>query len=93
VGAQRHAESAMNNHAMPRRPAKKGVVIKLFGVILIFLGVLDSMLSWRGGFAVSESFMLLFAAGILLYAFGAIRGGNRSRYGKPGDAGLTRRKP
>ncbi|MFQ6024627.1 MAG: hypothetical protein ACE5NW_18080 [Acidiferrobacterales bacterium] len=34
----------MDNHQ-----TKKGVKTKLFGVILIFLGVLDSMLPWRGG--------------------------------------------
>ena len=75
---------------MPGRSAKKGVGLKLFGVILIFLGILDAMLSWRGGFAASDSFMLLFAAGIFLYAIGAIRGGHR--YEKPGHAGLERRK-
>ena len=50
---------------------------KLFGVILIFLGVLDSMVSWRGGFAVSEIYALMIVAGFALYAVGAIRGGGR----------------
>ena len=80
----------MKDQAMPREATKKGVELKLFGVILIFLGALDAMLSWRGGFAASESFMLLFAAGIFLYAIGAIRSGYR--YQKPGHAGLERRK-
>ena len=75
---------------MPREATKKGVGLKLFGVILIFLGALDAMLSWRGGFAASDSFVLLFAAGIFLYAIGAIRSGHR--YQKPGHAGLERRK-
>lgn len=53
---------------LPRR----GVAIKLLGVVLIILGVLDSMLLWRGGFALSEPFILLIAAGVFVYAFGAI---------------------
>ncbi len=57
---------------------KKGVTTKLFGVILIFLGVLDSMLSWRGGFAVSDFYVLLIASGILLYIIGAIRQGSKT---------------
>ncbi len=65
---------------------KKGVVIKLFGVILIFLGVLDSMMSWRGGFPLSELYVLLIAGGIFLYALGAIRrasGTTASTAGQP----------
>ena len=59
------------------RPApRKGVVTKLFGVVLIFLGALDSMTAWRGGFAVSTSFAVLIAAGVLLFAVGAIRSRN-----------------
>lgn len=52
---------------------KKGVISKLFGIVLIFLGILNSMLSWRGGFAVSDFYVLLIASGILLYVVGAIR--------------------
>jgi hypothetical protein len=57
---------------------KKGVTTKLFGVILIFLGILDSMLSWRGGFAVNDFYVLLIASGILLYIVGAIRQGSKT---------------
>ncbi len=57
----------------------KGAIIKLFGVVLIFLGTLDSMLSWRGGFAVSDFYVFLIASGVLLYAVGAIRCGSGSR--------------
>lgn len=63
-----------NRAARPAKP-RKGVVIKLFGVILVFLGVLDSMVSWRGGFAVSEVYALMIVAGLALYAVGAIRSG------------------
>lgn len=57
---------------------KKGVKTKLFGVVLIILGVLDSMLSWRGGFAVSDLYILLIASGISLYVIGAIRQGSKT---------------
>ena len=63
-----------NQAARPAKP-RKGVVIKLFGVILVFLGVLDAMVSWRGGFAVSEVYALMIVAGLALYAVGAIRSG------------------
>ncbi len=55
-----------------------GVIMKLLGVILIFVGVLDSLLSWRGGFAVSGLYVLLIGAGAYLYVIGAIRRGNSS---------------
>jgi hypothetical protein len=65
-----------NRGARQAKPAK-GVVTKLFGVILVFLGVLDSMVSWRGGFAVDEIYALMIVAGLSLYVVGAIRGGAR----------------
>ena len=57
---------------------RKGVISKLFGIILIFLGTLDSMLSWRGGFAVNDFYFVLIASGILLYIVGAIRQGSKT---------------
>ena len=57
---------------------RKGAAIKLFGVALIFVGVLDSMLSWRGGFRVEGAYALLIAFGFFLYALGAIRSGSRT---------------
>ena len=53
----------------------KGFIIKLFGVVLVFLGALDSMLTWRGGFAPSDFHFWLIAAGLLLYGIGAVRHG------------------
>ena len=65
----------MENRGAPQAEPRKGVVTKLFGVVLIFLGVLDSMVSWRGGFAVSEIYALMIVAGLALYVVGAIRSG------------------
>ncbi len=57
---------------------RKGAAIKMFGMALIFVGVLDSMLSWRGGFQVDGAYALLMALGFFLYALGAIRSGSRT---------------
>jgi hypothetical protein len=52
---------------------KKGAKTKLLGVVLICLGGLDSLLSWRGGFAPSNFYALLITAGVVLFILGAIR--------------------
>ena len=67
-----------NDRALPENRPRKGVAIKLFGVTLVCLGVLDSMLSWRGGFQVEGAYALMIALGVFLYALGAIRGGSRA---------------
>jgi hypothetical protein len=46
---------------------------KLFGVVLLALGTLDSMLAWRGGFAVGDFALALLAAGAFLVLAGAVR--------------------
>lgn len=53
--------------------SSRGAVIKLFGVILVILGGLDVMLSWRGGFAVAPFHAGLIAVGLLLCLIGSIR--------------------
>lgn len=58
--------------------ARKGVVLKLFGVILMALGALDSMLAWRGGLADGDPYLFLILGGALLYALGA----NAGRYAR-----------
>jgi len=63
----------MEETGLDRPESKKGVVIKLFGVVFIFLGAMDSMMAWRGGFTVSTSFVVLIGTGKALYAAGAIR--------------------
>ena len=62
--------------ALQENRPRKGVAIKLSGLTLVFLGVLDSMLSWRGGFQVEGAYALMIALGVFLYALGAIRGGS-----------------
>lgn len=63
---------------------RKGVVAKLFGVILMALGALDSMLAWRAGLADGDAYLFLILGGALLYALGAngeaieTSGGNKS---------------
>jgi hypothetical protein len=61
-----------------RHSAKKGVIARLFGVALIFIGMLDSMLNWRAGLGIEGFYMFLIAAGFLVYAIGAIRRGRQA---------------
>ena len=58
--------------------SNRGVITRLFGVILIILGVLDSMLAWRGGFAVSDVYVLLVASGVFVYFIGAVQRRSKS---------------
>ena len=58
--------------------SNRGVITRLFGVILIILGVLDSMLAWRGGFAVSDAYVLLVACGVFIYFIGAVQRRSKS---------------
>lgn len=64
--------------AMADEQTKKGAKTKLFGVGLMFLGALDSMLFWRGGFEMSRFYIALMAAGALLYFIGSIRQGRKT---------------
>lgn len=55
---------------------RRGVKTKLLGFILMVLGVLDSLLTLRGGVPAYE-FLLLILFGACVYAIGAVRGGQR----------------
>lgn len=59
--------------------APKGVIFKILGAILVFLGTLNLLLLWRGGMEVGWSFGGFFIAGIVLIFIGTIR----ARYGSP----------
>lgn len=64
---------------MEARSTKKGVIARLFGVVLIFIGMLDSMLNWRAGLGIDGFYMFLIAAGFLFYAIGATQRGRETR--------------
>lgn len=56
------------------RPAPKGVILKMFGVVMIFLGALDLMLFWRAGMPVSWFYVGLLVVGGLFFLVGSLRG-------------------
>ncbi len=66
--------SAQEGRLQDERP-KRGVKTKILGIVLIFLGALNSLASWRAGIVLSDFYVILFASGVALYAIGAIRGG------------------
>ncbi|MBT3927033.1 MAG: hypothetical protein HOM52_18640 [Rhodospirillaceae bacterium] len=53
----------------------KGTIIRLMGVVLIILGALDGMLSWRAGVPLSSIYVFLILGGALLYIVGVLRHG------------------
>jgi len=50
----------------------RGAVIRLFGVIFIMLGTLNTMLSWRGGFELLSLPVFMIAGGLILCLIGVI---------------------
>ncbi|MDP6708360.1 MAG: hypothetical protein QF893_18610 [Alphaproteobacteria bacterium] len=52
---------------------RRGVKTKILGVCLLFLGLMDSLLSWRGGFEVSNLYVVLVVLGLVLIVVGNIR--------------------
>lgn len=57
--------------------SRRGIKTKLFGFILMVLGVLDSLLTLRGGIPAYE-YLLLVLLGACVFAIGAVRGGQQS---------------
>ncbi len=55
----------------------RGALLRLFGVILVILGTLDIMLSWRGAFEIVPFHVMLVISGLFLCFLGAIRRQNR----------------
>lgn len=56
----------------------RGAIFRIFGVILVILGWLDTMLLWRGGFEIVPFHAMLIVMGLVLYMIGAIRRAGRS---------------
>lgn len=63
---------------------RRGVKTKLLGVILMSLGLLDSLLTLRGGIPAYE-YLLLILFGACVFAVGSIRSGRRSPAEVPAD--------
>lgn len=55
----------------------RGVITKLFGAILMMLGLLDSVLTLRGGVPAYE-FLLLVLLGAAVFAVGAVQAGKQA---------------
>lgn len=55
---------------------RRGVITKLFGFIIMVLGLLDSLLSLRGGMLAYEYLLVIFV-GACVFAIGAVRGQRR----------------
>ena len=64
---------------MSARYARKGVKIRIFGVVLIFVAMMNAMLHWRGGFDLGTGAIVFFVAGISCYAIGAVLGGRNGQ--------------
>ena len=65
--------------------SRRGVKTKLFGFIIIVLGVLDCLLNLRGGFPAYEKFLYLIFFGACVFAIGAVRGGREASVGPEGQ--------
>ncbi|MAF47006.1 MAG: hypothetical protein CMM10_01960 [Rhodospirillaceae bacterium] len=76
MGARRRRQTGargMNANRITRPATRKGVIPRLFGVVLIFVGILDAMLSWRAAVAVENFYLILVALGLVFYVIGGIR--------------------
>ena len=62
----------MDRDPSPQESGAGGAIVRLFGVIFIILGALNTMLSWRGGFEILSLPVILLGSGLLLYAIGGV---------------------
>ncbi len=58
---------------MAHEGGKKGVKSKLLGMSMIFLGLLDWMVTFRGGADVEGFHVFLVGSGVFLFFTGAVR--------------------
>ncbi len=63
--------------------SSKGAIIRIMGVVLIILGTLDGMLSWRAGVALNNLYIFLILAGVLLFVVGVLRRGGATEAALP----------
>lgn len=64
---------------------RRGVKSRLIGVVLIALGLLDSLLTLRGGLP-SDKYLILIAIGTVIFAIGAMRSRRDSLRGADHEA-------
>ena len=78
MGAQRQTRrlTVMTEQVEETGYGRRGVKTRLLGFILMVLGVLDSLLTLRGGIPAYE-YLLLILLGACVFAIGAVRGGRR----------------
>ena len=78
MGAQRQTRrlTVMTEQVEETGYGKRGVKTRLLGFILMVIGVLDSLLTLRGGIPAYE-YLLLILLGACVFAIGAVRGGRR----------------
>ena len=69
-------DSRNKEHIMENEHNRRGVKTKLVGFILMVLGLLDTLLTLRGGVPAYE-YLLLILFGACIFAIGAVRGGRR----------------
>lgn len=62
--------------------SRRGVKTKLFGFVIMALGVMDCLLNLRGGIPAYEKYLVLILIGACVYAIGAVRGGQQASCGQ-----------
>lgn len=67
----------MGNTVEEAEYGRRGVKTKIFGFIIMALGLLDSLLSLRGGVPAYE-YLMLILLGACVFAIGAVRGGRKA---------------
>ncbi|MFA7238563.1 MAG: hypothetical protein WC091_00515 [Sulfuricellaceae bacterium] len=72
---------------MENEYVRRGVKTKLFGFIIMALGVLDILLNLRGGLPAYEKFIFLILFGACVFAIGAVRSGKQVSDGQGIQAG------
>ncbi len=67
-----HKTELNENPGNENSTTRKGVALRMLGVVAIILGILDSMLAWRGGYSVEPLYIGLIMGGLMLYISGIL---------------------